>query len=156
MRQEIEEARRHYDDRMHCVYCETLQQESDAAERIVLETDSYFVFEPFASRWPFETWIIPKQHAAVFTAGDASQVEPLAHALWTTLNALYHALGDPAYNLVLHEAPLRDSCEDYYHWHIEILPRLATAAGFELGTGIWINTMLPEHSAEYLRDFVSA
>jgi len=156
VRQEIEEARRHYDDRMHCVYCETMQQESDAAQRIVLETDSYFVFEPFASRWPFETWIIPKQHAAVFTAGDASEVEPLARALRTTLNALYHALGDPAYNLVLHEAPLRDSCEDYYHWHIEILPRLATAAGFELGTGIWINSVLPEHSAEYLRDFVSA
>ncbi len=97
-----------------------------------------------------------EQHTAVFTVGDASQIEPLARALWTTLNALSHALGDPAYNLVLHEAPLRDSCEDYWHWHIEILPRLATAAGFELGTGIWINTMLPEHSAEYLRDFVSA
>ncbi len=138
------------------MYCETTQQENDAAERIVLETDSYFVFEPFASRWPFETWIIPKQHAAVFTASDASEVEPLVHALWMTLNALHQALGAPAHNSVLHEAPLRDSCEDYWHWRIEILPRLATAAGFELGTGIWINTMLPEHSAEYLRDFVSA
>jgi len=156
VRQEIEEARRHYDDRMHCVYCETMEQESAAGERVVFETDEYFVFEPYASRWPFETWIVPKQHAPVFTAGDAADVEPLAVALRAALNALYRGLADPAYNLVLHEAPLRDSCEDYWHWHIEILPRLATAAGFELGTGIWINTVLPEHSAEYLRDYVGA
>lgn len=155
VRQEIEEARRHYDDRMHCVYCETMEHESEAGTRVVLETDEYFVFEPFASRWPFETWIIPKQHAAVFTALDIADIQPLARALGATLNALYRALDNPAYNLVLHEAPLRDSCEDYWHWHIEILPRLSTPAGFELGTGIWINSVLPEHSAEYLRDFVS-
>jgi len=155
VRQEIEEARRHYDDRLHCVYCETIEREKEADQRVVLETEAYFVYEPYASRWPFETWVIPKQHAAVFTPGGAADVEPLAGVLRTTLNALYRGLGDPAYNLVLHEAPLRDSCQDYYHWHIEILPRLATAAGFELGTGIWINTMLPEQSAAYLREFVS-
>lgn len=154
VREEIEEARRHYDDRLHCVYCEVMERERECNERIVFETDSYFVFEPFASRWPFETWIVPKQHSAIFTLGGAADIESLAHALHTTLKALHRGVGDPAYNLVLHEAPLRDSCEDYYHWHIEILPRLATAAGFELGTGIWINTVLPEQSAEYLREFV--
>jgi len=156
IRLEIEEARRHYDDRMHCVYCETVEKEREAGARVVLETDAFFVFEPFASRWPFETWVIPKKHAPVLLPGGADQVRPLGRALQKTLRALYDALGDPAYNLVLHEAPLRDSCEDYWHWHIEILPRLSTAAGFELGTGIWINTMLPEDAAAYLRDFVPA
>jgi UDPglucose--hexose-1-phosphate uridylyltransferase len=154
IRLEIEEARRHYDDRMHCVYCETIDKERDAGARTVFETDAFFVFEPFASRWPFETWVIPKQHASVLLPGGAEQTRPLAHALQATLGALYRALGDPAYNLVLHEAPLRDTCDDYWHWHIEILPRLSTAAGFELGTGIWINTMLPEDAAGYLRSFL--
>ena len=156
IRLEIEEARRHYDDRMHCVYCETIEKERDAGVRVVLETEAFLVFEPFASRWPFETWILPKQHSSMLAPAGPGQVRPLAEALQATLRALYRALGDPAYNLVLHEAPLRDSCEDYWHWHIEILPRLSTAAGFELGTGIWINSVLPEDAATYLRDFVSS
>jgi UDPglucose--hexose-1-phosphate uridylyltransferase len=156
IRLEIEEARRHYDDRMHCVYCETIEREREAGARVVLETEAFFVFEPFASRWPFETWIVPKQHASVLIPAGPEQVRPLADALQRTLRALYRALGDPAYNLVLHEAPLRDSCEDYWHWHIEILPRLSTAAGFELGTGIWINAMLPEDAAAHLRSFAAS
>jgi UDPglucose--hexose-1-phosphate uridylyltransferase len=156
IRFEIEEARRHYDDRMHCVYCETIEKEHQAGVRVVLETEAFLVFEPFASRWPFETWIVPKRHASVLIPGGSDQVRPLAIALHTALSALHRGLGDPAYNLVLHEAPLRDSCEDYWHWHIEILPRLSTAAGFELGTGIWINSMLPEQAAEYLRGFIEA
>ncbi len=154
VRQEIEEARRYCDDRMNCVYCETIEQEMAAGERVVLETEHFLAFEPYASRWPFETWLLPKKHTPVLDASAAGYLQPLAEALQATLKALYDALGDPAYNLVLHEAPLRDSCEDYYHWHIEILPRLATAAGFELGTGIWINTVLPEQAASYLREFV--
>jgi len=155
VREEIEEARRYYDDRMTCVYCATIRQEAKAGDRVVLDTDHFLVFEPFASRWPFETWIMPKEHASVLAGTDPSRLRPLAHALHKALKGLYDALGDPAYNLVLHEAPLRDTCEDYYHWHIEILPRLATAAGFELGTGIWINSVLPEQAASYLRDFVA-
>jgi len=154
IRLEIEEARRHYDDRLHCVYCETIEREREAGVRVVLETEAFFVFEPFASRWPFETWLIPKRHSSVLIAAGQDQLRPLAEALRATLRALYQGLGDPAYNLVLHEAPLRDSCEDYWHWHIEILPRLSTAAGFELGTGIWINTVLPEDAAAHLRGFV--
>ncbi len=155
VRLEIEEARRHYDDRLQCVYCETIEREREAAVRVVLETEAFFVFEPYASRWPFETWIVPKHHASVLVPGESGRAEHLALALHATLGALHRGLGDPAYNLVLHEAPLRDSCEDYWHWHIEILPRLSTAAGFELGTGIWINTVLPEEAAAYLRGFLT-
>jgi len=156
IRAEIEEARRHHDDRLHCVYCETIDNEREAGRRVLFETDAYFVYEPFASRWPFETWIVPKQHEPTLKPEGVPQLALLADALRRTLRALYDGLGNPAYNLVLHEAPLRDSCEDYYHWHLEILPRLATAAGFELGTGIWINSVLPEDAAPYLRDFLPA
>jgi len=154
VRAEIEEARRHYDDRLHCVYCEAVAKEIEAARRVVFETEAYCVYEPFASRWPFETWIVPKVHGPVLQLGDPDELVALADVCRRTLKALYDGLGNPAYNLVLHEAPLRDSCEDYYHWHIEILPRLSTAAGFELGTGIWINAVLPEDAAPFLRDFV--
>jgi UDPglucose--hexose-1-phosphate uridylyltransferase len=154
VRQEIEEARRHYDDHLHCIYCELLEQESEAGRRVLLDNESFLVLEPFASRFPFETWILPKQHASALALAEEAGVLALAAALHTTLASLYGALGDPPYNLVLHEAPLRDSCEDYYHWHFEVLPRLATPAGFELSTGIYINTVLPEDSAEYLREFV--
>jgi UDPglucose--hexose-1-phosphate uridylyltransferase len=156
VRLEIEEARRHYDDRMHCVYCETIEKEHQAGLRVVLETEAFLVFEPFASRWPFETWLVPKQHASVMVPGGPEEFRPLAEALQASLRALHQGLNDPAYNLVLHEAPLRDTCDDYWHWHIEILPRLSTAAGFELGTGIWINTTPPEEAAAFLRGFVPA
>ncbi|MGD0114290.1 MAG: galactose-1-phosphate uridylyltransferase [Armatimonadota bacterium] len=156
IRLEIEEARRHYDDRLSCVYCETVEKEREAGKRVVLETEEFFVFEPFASRWPFETWIISKQHSSIVRLAETGpdRFRALARVLQQTLGALYHSLDDPAYNLVVHQAPTRDRCEDYYHWHIEILPRLSTEAGFELGTGIWINSSLPEDSAAYLRDFV--
>lgn len=156
IRAEVEEARRHYDDRLHCVYCETIANEAEAGCRTLLDDDSYLVYEPFASRWPFETWIVPRQHNSALRPEGLPGLARLADVLRRTLRALHDGLGNPAYNLVLHEAPLRDSCEDYYHWHIEILPRLSTAAGFELGTGIWINTVLPEDSAAYLRDFLPA
>lgn len=156
IRNEIEEARRHYDDRLHCVYCEMIERECDAGARMVFETEEYVAFEPFAPRWPFETWLIAKRHMARARLVDAShtQMTALARALHMALGALYRALDNPAYNLIVHEAPLRDSCEDYYHWHIEILPRLSTAAGFELGTGIYINSALPEESACFLREYV--
>ncbi len=156
IRFEMEEARRHYDDRLHCVYCELIEKEQEARARVVIETEAYLVFEPFASRWPFETWVVPKRHSPTLTPERPGAVQQLAEALQATLGALYRGLGDPDYNLVLHESPLRDRGEDYWHWHIEILPRLSTAAGFELGTGIWINTVVPEEAAEYLRGFVSA
>ncbi len=156
IRFEMEEARRHYDDRLHCVYCELIEREQGAGARVVLETDAYLAFEPFASRWPFETWVVPKAHSPTLVPEGRETVRPLAEALQATLSALYHGLGNPAYNLVLHESPLRDRGEDYWHWHIEILPRLSTAAGFELGTGIWINSVVPEQAAEFLRGFVPA
>lgn len=156
IREEIEQARRHWDDRVGCVYCEVLRREKEEGARVVADTGDYLIFEPFASRWPFETWIVPWRHAAIMDPADEQNLLALARALRTALRCIYQAADDPDYNLVLHEAPLRDSCEDYYHWHIEIVPRLSTPAGFELGTGIWINTVMPEDAADFLREFVEA
>jgi len=153
IREEIEEARRFYDDRVTCVYCYMLAQEMESGERMVFSTDHYAVFAPFASRFPFELMILPRQHSASFVAeAREEQIAALADVLRRTLLLLYRAANNPDYNAVLHTAPLRDSCMDYYHWHIEIVPRLTTPAGFELGSGIFITTAIPEETAAYLRE----
>lgn len=153
VREEIEEARRFYDDRVTCVYCYMLGKELERGERIVLTTDHYVVMAPFASRFPFELLLLPRQHGASFvTEAKYEDISPLADALRRTLLLLYHAVNNPDYNAVLHTAPLRDSCLDYYHWHIEVVPRLTTPAGFELGTGIYITTAIPEDTSAYLRN----
>ena len=155
IREEVAQARTYYDDRVSCAYCDVLRREKELGTRVVADTGHFLVFEPFASRWPFETWIVPWEHRSIIEPTEAGGLKGLAVALRIALGALHDAADDPDYNLVLHEAPLRDSCEDYYHWHIEIAPRLSTPAGFELGTGIWINTVMPEDAADYLRQFAA-
>lgn len=153
IREEIEEARRFYDDRVDCVYCYLLKKEMETGARIVLENENYVVLVPFASRFPFELMILPRRHSASFIS-DAKyeEIPPLADIIRRTLLLLYRAANNPDYNAVLHTAPLRDSCLDYYHWHLEIIPRLSTPAGFELGSGIYITTAIPEETADYLRE----
>ncbi len=153
IREEIEEARRFYDDRVTCVYCYLLEKELEVDQRIVLESEHYVVLTPFASRFPFELMILPRSHSPSFIF-DAKyeDIAPLADILRRTLLLLYRAANNPDYNAVLHTAPLRDSCMDYYHWHLEIVPRLTTPAGFELGSGIYITTAIPEETAQYLRE----
>ena len=154
VRNEIEEARRFYDDRVHCVYCTIIAEEMEEGRRVVLEAPEYIVITPFASRFPFELMIIPREHASSFLMGHHQSTAWIAEALHRTVRLLYLAANNPDYNLVIHTTPLRDTCEDYYHWHVEVLPRLTTPAGFELGTGMYITTAVPEETAEYLRDFV--
>ncbi len=153
VREEIEEARRFYDDRVQCVYCYLLNEELAKGERVIFQTDDYAVLAPFASRYPFEMMILPKEHGASFlNDSNGNRLKSLAFVLKSALHLLNVAANNPDYNLVLHNAPTRDRCMDYFHWHIEILPRMTTAAGFELGTGIYITTAIPEQTAEYLRD----
>jgi len=151
VREEIEEARRYYDDRLRCAYCDVAEKEREADERMVLESDHYLAFTPFASRMPFEVWIVPKKHKPSFDAIDEKEEKDLALVINDLFGALYRGLNDPHYNVLLHSTPLTDSCEDYYHWHLEVLPRITIQAGFELGTGIFINTTSPEEAARYLR-----
>lgn len=155
IRAEVEEARRYYDDRLRCAYCDVLRKELDANERIVLESRYFVAFAPFASRMPYEGWIVPKVHKPSFGMISKEETKDLASVVNNLFGALYRGLNDPHYNVLFHSAPLRDSCEDYYHWHIEVLPRLTIQAGFELGTGIYINTTLPEDAASFLRKYLT-
>jgi UDPglucose--hexose-1-phosphate uridylyltransferase len=114
------------------------------------------VFHPFASRVPFETWITPKRHQPSFAQVSAEDLHELALVLRRTLKGLYARLGDPDFNLIIHSAPIEDENKDYYLWHIQILPRLTTIAGLELGSGIYVTAMLPEQSAATMREYEQA
>jgi len=118
----------------------------------VMETDKFVVLHPFASRFPFETWILPKDHQASFGLISMADSKRVARVLKTTLSKLYSKLNDPDYNYVIHTAPIKDEEEDYYHWHLQLIPRLTTPAGFEMGSGIYINVVFPENTAEFLRN----
>ena len=152
IRKKLVEAARHYDDYGCCVYCDLVEEERSFGKRIVLETEKFVVLHPFASRFPFETWIVPKIHQASFGDITPDESGEFARVLKTTLFKIYSKLNDPDYNYVIHTAPVKDEGEDYYHWHLQIIPRLTTTAGFEMGSGIYINVSFPEETASFLRD----
>jgi UDPglucose--hexose-1-phosphate uridylyltransferase len=135
-----------------CVFCEMVEHELAEETRIVAETRNFTVFCPYASRSPFETWIVPKGHSAYFERLKDAELRELSEVLVDFLSRLSEGLGDPAYNFYLHTSPVNDGVRAFYHWHIEILPRLAVPAGFELGTGVMINVTKPEDAAAFLRD----
>ncbi len=147
----LEEAMRYYDDHGSCVFCDMIHQELVQKKRIILDNKEFVVFHPFASRAPFETWIVPKKHNACFGNIGQEEVKAMAFVLKEILEKLYIKLEDPDYNLMIRTAPIKDAQEDYYHWYIQILPRLTTPAGFELGSGVFINSFLPEETARFLK-----
>ena len=151
--EELAGARRFIDANHECVFCRTLRDEQLAGQRIIFENDAFVVYAPFAARTPFETWIVPRRHRASFGDLDLATEKPaFAQALQLTLGALSEGLNDPPFNYFIHSAPLKAPVDDAYHWHLELIPKLSTAAGFELGTGMWINVVKPEDSAAFLRD----
>jgi len=155
IRRKYEVAIRHFDDTQECIYCAVRDEELQDGRRLILETRFLTVFHPFASQVPFETWIIPKRHNPSFANAEGHELDDLALSLRAVLGALYAALGDPDYNLIIHTAPVEDEHKPYFLWHVEIRPRLTTPAGFELGTGVFINTAVPEETAAYFRPLVA-
>lgn len=154
IRQKYEVAIRHYDDTDHCLYCDLVEQERADSARVVFETPKLLVIHPFASQVPFETWILPKAHNPCFARISSEQMVDLASVLRRVLRGLHNALGNPDFNLIVHTAPIEDEAKPYFLWHIEIRPRMTTQAGFELGTGIYINTAVPEETAQFMKAFV--
>ena len=151
-RHRFEKAASHFDDYGTCVYCDIIGEGLRVRTRLLRETDRFVAFHPFASRAPFETWILPKEHQASFGSISMRDAKEFAGILKTTLFQLYRGLNNPDYNYIIHTAPTKDEHEEYFHWHLQILPRLVTPAGFELGTGIFINTALPEETAAFIRN----
>lgn len=143
----------HFELKERCIYCDVIDQETATRERVVLETDQYIVLAPFASRFPFETWVLPKEHRVFFEQGDDKDTWALAGALKETLARINSALDWPPYNFVIHTGPVNKwDGPLHYHWHIEIMPRLTRVAGFEWGTGFYINPTPPEEAARFLRE----
>jgi UDPglucose--hexose-1-phosphate uridylyltransferase len=135
----------------HCLYCVLRDEEIEAQKRVLAVNDEYAAVVPYASHVPFEVWILPRRHAASFGSVDPGRLRPLAELLKTVLQKLNIGLDNPDFNLMIDTVPRGDEDKEYFLWHIQILPRLTTPAGFELGSGMSINTVMPEEAAEYLR-----
>ncbi len=134
-----------------CLYCELLAEELKKGERIVAQTREFVVFHPYASRTPWETWIIPKRHCASFGLFPNEHLTELARVLKDTLLCLYRGLDNPAFNYMVNTTITEDEENPYYHWHIRIVPRLNLIAGFEMGSGIYISTALPEETTRLMK-----
>jgi UDPglucose--hexose-1-phosphate uridylyltransferase len=145
-------ATRYFDDTGHCVYDDLLDAELRRGKRLVARMDGFAAVAPFAARVPFETWIMPLRHQTSFGQLGDDLVPALAELLRGILGALRRVGGDPDFNVVVLSAPSHEEWKPFFLWHVRILPRLATAAGFELGSGMYINTVSPEESAQLLRE----
>jgi UDPglucose--hexose-1-phosphate uridylyltransferase len=146
-----EEARRYFDDTGVCVYCQMVEEELASGERVIAANRDFVAFIPFAAFSPFHTWIVPRRHNPDFLAASAEELSALADILRNVLRRLYFGLRDPDYNYVIRSAPLRDVGREYMHWYATIIPHVTKAAGFEMGSGMFINPALPEESAAFLR-----
>ena len=152
VREEVDGARRHFAEKERCVFCDIVRQELADGRRVVLENADIVAVAPYAPRFAFETWLLPKRHGARFEEAPRHEYESLARLLKSVLARMNRALESPAYNLIVHTAPFADDVRDVFHWHIEVLPKLTKVAGFEWGTGFYINPTSPEEATRVLRN----
>jgi UDPglucose--hexose-1-phosphate uridylyltransferase len=151
VKEEIEASRKYFEAKERCLLCDIINQELDSGKRVISENSKYVAVAPFAPREPFETWILPKRHESNFVPSDKS-FSGLAEILQRVLKQLDKVLDTPPYNFILHTSPFKDEINDYYHWHIEIVPKLTRTAGFEWGSGFFINPTPPEEAARFMRE----
>jgi UDPglucose--hexose-1-phosphate uridylyltransferase len=150
--EEVDGARQHFAAKERCVFCDIVRQETTAAHRVIAETAEMVALAPYAPRFPFETWLLPRRHGARFEEASRQEYESLARLLKNLLMRMNRALDSPSYNLLIHSAPFFDEATTFYHWHVEIMPRLTKVAGFEWGSGFYINPTSPEEATRVLRD----
>jgi UDPglucose--hexose-1-phosphate uridylyltransferase len=159
VKEELAGSRHYYEHPERCVFCDLIRQELEFKDRLILEIDGFIAIAPFASRFPFEVWILPKRHSPDFTSLEPELRYHLASIMKKILAKLKKGLNDPPYNYVFHSAPFRrqkigywKSIDADFHWHIEIIPRLTRVAGFEWGTGFYICPLPPENAAQFLKE----
>jgi len=150
--EEVNGAREYYNFKERCIFCDIIRQERESQNRVISENELFISLAPFAPRFPFEMWIISKAHRSAFEESQKHEFEHLAAILKDMLARLDKVLDSPAYNYIVHTSPFPDVVNDYYHWHLEIMPTLTKVAGFEWGTGFYINPTPPEESARFLRE----
>jgi UDPglucose--hexose-1-phosphate uridylyltransferase len=151
VKEEMASAKKYYESKERCIFCDIINQEIETGKRVIYENDQYVAISPFAPRDPFETWILPKRHESYYNPPDKS-FSGLTEIFQKILKQLDRVLDSPPYNFVLHTSPFREEVNDHYHWHIEIIPRLLKRAGFEWGSGFYINPTPPEEATKFMRD----
>ena len=150
--EEIAGAKNYFEYRERCIFCDIIRQEVQEKERVILESKLFLSFCPFVSRFPFEIWILPKKHSGYFRTMAGDEIPQLAQVLKETLSRLKTVFPNLSYNYIMHVAPINgDADSDYYHWHIEIMHKLTQVAGFEWGSGFYVNPVTPESAAKYLK-----
>jgi len=157
IQEEMSNFRRFQDRHGRCPLCDIVAQELQEGERVLQDTDGFVCLAPFASRFPFEMWVVPKRHEARFEEIEQDRARQLAGVLQEAVRDMERCLGNPPYNYAIHTSPFpgrrrTSSKSDLYHWHVEIIPRLTYLAGFEWGTGFYINPLKPEEAARFLRE----
>lgn len=159
VKEELVGARKYQEYHERCIFCDLIKQEIASKDRVILDFDGFIAISPFAARFPFEVWILPKKHSCDFVSLDMESRFNLGKILKAVLMKLKKGLNDPPYNFVIHTAPFRrqklgywKTIDNDYHWHIEIMPRLTRVAGFEWGTGFYICPLPPENAAQFLRE----
>ena len=149
--EELEGSARYWKKKERCVWCDIIHQERRERRRVILERDGFIAIAPFAPRFPFESWILPIKHRSAFEELEVDETRHLAALLVEFFRRLSTTLNEPPFNFMLHTAPLRETGLEYFHWHLEVIPKLANVAGFEWGSGFFINPMPPETAAAALR-----
>lgn len=154
VREEVDASKHYFHEKERCIFCDIIRQEQDTGIRVINENQHFITLAPYAPRFPFETWLLPKQHSSSFENNQSSVYSSLARAMKDTLMRLDAVLARPAYNFMIHTSPIGEEINDHYHWHIEIIPKLTKVAGFEWGTGFYICPTPPEESAKFLREAI--
>lgn len=152
IRARVDAAMGFFDDNGECVFCRTLRDELQAEDRLIEINDDFAAFIPYAALSPFHIWIFPRRHSASFNHISAKEIKSLAKILKRVLLRLHKGLNNPDYNFTIRSIPTHEYNSDYYHWYLAIIPRLSIAAGFELGSGMFISSAIPEDSARFLRE----
>jgi UDPglucose--hexose-1-phosphate uridylyltransferase len=152
VREEIDASWHYYDEKERCIFCDIIRQERDTGERVVSENDHFITVAPYAPRFPFEVWLLPKVHSSSYENNQSTMYSNLARMLKDTLMRVDSVLDRPAFNFMIHTSPVGEEINDHYHWHFEVIPKLTKVAGFEWGTGFYINPTPPEESARFLRE----
>jgi len=152
VRQRFEEALRHYDEFGGCMFCQIIDEELQEQKRVVIGSEHFVAVQLFASPSPFFTHIYPRRHMASFGDISANEITDLGRILRTVLSKLYIGLENPDFNFTIRTAPAECVGVRYFHWYMSVIPRLTRTAGFELGSGMFINTVIPEDAAEFLRN----
>jgi len=150
--EEIDGARHYYEYKERCIFCDIIRQERETQHRIIAENDTFISLSPFAPRFPFESWILPKKHHASFEGSQTSDFKSLAEIMKLVLQKIDRELNIPPYNFMIHTCPIQNEIGEFFHWHIEIIPKLSRIAGFEWGSGFHINPTPPEEAAKFLRE----